>query len=62
MRAAKLRLGASRNLGGTHISAFVLLLSLLAIKVRNERFHAAFAVFALLSEIFYYLRLFFTLA
>ena len=34
-------------------TGFVLLLSLLAIKVRNERFHAAFAVFTLLSEIFY---------
>ena len=43
-------------------TGLILLLSLLAIKVRNERFHAAFAVFALLSEIFYYLRLFFTVA
>ena len=42
-------------------NGFVLLLSLLAIKVRNERFHAAFAVFILLSEIFFYLQHFFVL-
>ena len=39
-----------------------ILLSLLAIKLRNERFHAAFALFALLSEILFYLRQFFTFA
>ena len=39
-----------------------ILLSLLAIKLRNERFYAAFALFALLSEILFYLRQFFTFA
>ena len=39
-----------------------ILLSLFAIRVRKERFHAAFAVLALLSEILFYLRRFFTLA
>ena len=39
-------------------TGLILLLSLLAIKVRNERFHSAFAVFALAFEIFFYLRQF----
>ena len=33
---------------------------LIAIKVKNERFHATFAVIALLYEISFYLRQFFT--
>ena len=41
---------------------FYIVFSLFAIRLRNERFHAAFAVFALLSEIFFYLRQFFTFA
>jgi hypothetical protein len=41
---------------------FYIVFSLLAIKLRNERFHATFAVFALVSEIFFYLRQFFTVA
>jgi hypothetical protein len=39
-----------------------ILLSFLAIKLGSERFHAAFALFALLSEILFYLRQFFTFA
>jgi len=45
-----------------HLVGLFILLSLFAIKLRNGRFHAAFALFALLSEIFFYLRQFFTLA
>jgi hypothetical protein len=49
-----------------HISdfgiGFLILFSLLAIKVRNELFHAAFAVFALGFEVEENLRLAFTLA
>jgi len=39
-----------------------ILLSLFAIRLRNEPFQAAFAVLALLSEILFYFRQFFTLA
>ena len=39
-----------------------ILLSLFAIRAKNERFHEAFAVLALLSEILFYLRQFFSLA
>ena len=39
-----------------------ILLSLFAIRLRNEPFQAAFAVLALLSEILFYFRQFFTVA
>jgi hypothetical protein len=42
-------------------TAIYILLSILAIKIRSPRFHAAFAVFAVTVEVFYILKLYLTI-
>ena len=42
-------------------TAVYILLSLLAIKIKNPRFHAAFAVFAVVAEALYILKLYLTI-